>query len=272
MSGSSSSRELREQGLSMVTPLTPSGLTGALDSWLPADQWSPRDEGVDLWILEWGDQALGCDPPPNLLNRWSPRQLQRYQGIQDSAPRRSWAWTQVALREILGRYLDQRGEDLRILVDTHGRPQLEGLGPSFSLSHCERRVLVAVDPSGAPLGVDLERRDPTRRLQAIVQRFFCAEDQALFFALAASDQLKVFYRWWTQKEALAKADGRGLSSALLRLPFGGNAPSQEFEWGDERWMLWDLGAWGNFQGAIALQASRRRSDFRTFWPMPKELA
>lgn len=241
-------------------------------SWIPGQEWSPRTDTIDLWITQWSEEALGCEPSPHLLRCWSRRQLERYQGIQDPAPRRRWAWTQIAMRDILGGYIEQGGDALEIRVDDYGRPAIKGEGPSFSLSHCGERVLLAVDPSGAPLGVDLERRDPSRRLASIVERFFCAEDQTLFQALESKAQLEVFYRWWTQKEALAKAHGQGLSSGLLRLPLGRQGAQQELQWGDARWVLRDLGTWGDFQASIGMPVSRRDVDLRTFWPMPKELA
>jgi hypothetical protein len=84
-----------------------------------------------------------------------------------------------------------------------GRPELAAGAPGFSLSHCGDHVALAVAP--ARIGVDVEGPRPPS--EALVARMMTAGEAAL---LKVGDP-RLFTVLWTLKEALAKADGRGLS-------------------------------------------------------------
>lgn len=91
------------------------------------------------------------------------------------------------------------------LYNEHGKPYLEN-GPHFSISHCKEGIAVAV--SEKPIGIDIESiRKADREL---VTRVMNEREQALI--KAQTDPSREFTRIWTQKEAIVKAQGVGITS------------------------------------------------------------
>ena len=89
--------------------------------------------------------------------------------------------------------------------------------------------------------VDIERIRPRRSLSGLARRFFSAPEQGEI--AAAPDPLLAFYRVWARKEAVIKADGRGVSigldrfdvsagepAALLHARWAGAAPGEAAHW------------------------------------------
>jgi 4'-phosphopantetheinyl transferase len=62
------------------------------------------------------------------------------------------------------------------------------------------------------VGIDIERVRPASA--EIVTRFFTSTEKAALASLSGADWLLAFYRCWTRKEALLKANGNGLFSGL----------------------------------------------------------
>jgi 4'-phosphopantetheinyl transferase len=102
--------------------------------------------------------------------------------------------------------------DLRQLLYTdYGRPFLPD-APDFNISHSDHRVACAVAGSGR-VGIDLEA---IRELDIkdFKDQFSPEEWRAIN---GAPVPLLTFYHFWTAKEALSKADGRGLNIPLASL-------------------------------------------------------
>jgi 4'-phosphopantetheinyl transferase len=114
------------------------------------------------------------------------------------------------LRRILSCYCDASANHIAFLDGSHGKPAL--LQPSsaleFNASHSGDCVLIGVT-SGAPCGVDMERRRANAAELAIAEKFFCKREVEW---LARSENC--FLRLWVAKEAIIKAVGHGLSIAL----------------------------------------------------------
>ncbi|HEU4670291.1 MAG TPA: 4'-phosphopantetheinyl transferase superfamily protein [Dyella sp.] len=124
------------------------------------------------------------------------------------------------LRRLLARYLGEDPSALRLGVESHGRPVLEGpVRPPlrFNWTHSGDRALVAVARTVQP-GIDLEHRARRRRdVLALARRFFAvSEAEAIEHCGEASRPLQ-FLRLWTCKEALLKAQGRGLAFGMERV-------------------------------------------------------
>ncbi len=92
-----------------------------------------------------------------------------------------------------------------------GRPYLEG-GIDFNISHAGRMVACVVSPQ-ARVGIDVEAVRPIHIDDFKGQ--FTEKEWSLI--KTAANPLQVFYRFWTCKEAILKADGSGLHTALTEL-------------------------------------------------------
>lgn len=120
---------------------------------------------------------------------------------------------------LLGKLLLQRAcLDLGLPRDLHqvrysafGRPYLES-GPDFNISHSGNLVVCAVSTAGRT-GIDIEWNAPVM-LEDFRDHFADGEWQCI---TAAPDPLPVFYRYWTIKEAVLKAQGSGFQTSLAAL-------------------------------------------------------
>lgn len=93
-----------------------------------------------------------------------------------------------------------------IIYNKEGKPLLEGI--SFSISHSKDLVACAFSKTGN-IGLDVEFP------RAIKRNHFrhCFNDQE--WALIQKDEgMDTFYQYWTQKEAILKANGLGLGHLL----------------------------------------------------------
>jgi 4'-phosphopantetheinyl transferase len=121
------------------------------------------------------------------------------------------------LRDILGRYLNEKPADLRFDYGSHGKPGIRGQsdpkGICFNMSHSDGLGLYAV-AQGREVGVDVERIKKHFGSLEIAERFFSPREFARLSSLSEHHQLESFFNCWTRKEAYIKARGMGLSLSL----------------------------------------------------------
>lgn len=91
-------------------------------------------------------------------------------------------------------------------VNALGKPQ--GLRAFFNVSHCSGAVVIAL--SDAEVGVDAENVRPVAR--SLVE--YVSDEKELPFVNSDED----FFRLWTAKESLAKAQGEGLKKDIKKIP------------------------------------------------------
>ena len=96
-------------------------------------------------------------------------------------------------------------------IGEHGKPYFEDLPVHFNLSHC--RDAVAVIVSRHPVGIDVESVAPYRPHAARM----VSTDGELLRIENAPDPARAFIRLWTEKEAIVKYEGCGLSRACKDL-------------------------------------------------------
>jgi 4'-phosphopantetheinyl transferase len=151
-----------------------------------------------------------------LLDREERNRLQRFHREKD---RHLFAASRAFLRQTLSHYVKIPPDQLRFVVNRHGKPSLDRHSKDavihFNLAHASDLVVVAVS-RGGEVGVDVERLDRDVNPQEIGDRFFSPEESADLRATPAAGRLLKFFQYWTLKEAFLKARGQGLSAALDR--------------------------------------------------------
>jgi 4'-phosphopantetheinyl transferase len=147
--------------------------------------------------------------------------------------RRRYVVAHGALRMLLGARVDADPATLRFELTCavcgsheHGRPALAGAGadgaagdngtPSFSLSHSSDVAVVAIAPER--VGVDVEVVRPRRYLDRVARRVLTDGELTQWGALPEPEQLAMFLRAWTAKEAYLKMLGVGLTRSLRDVP------------------------------------------------------
>lgn len=88
-----------------------------------------------------------------------------------------------------------------------------GGGVGFSLSHSGPWVACAVSAESA-LGLDIERLDPARKIDALARQAFTVEQAAWLAARPAAGRVRDFYELWSEVEACIKL-GEGASGVYL---------------------------------------------------------
>ena len=135
-------------------------------------------------------------------------------------PRRQFVTCRSALRRLLAGSFQLSPRELKFEYGAHGKPRLARGGlpagfpeVEFSVSHSGHLGLIALTIE-APVGVDIEQRNPRVNALRLAERFFATSESQELARLPAEKLLDGFYKGWTCKEAYIKATGRGLSLSL----------------------------------------------------------
>jgi 4'-phosphopantetheinyl transferase len=187
----------------MPAPAHPAGWSAAQRLALPAD------DSIHLYWCELGGPASADGRPALLL---SPDELARAQRMEPATAAR-FVRRRAALRLALGQCLGQTPQALRFAYGPQGKPRLETGELSFSLAQRGDVMLLALGHTPG-LGVDLELATPRDDYQAIADSYFSARDAAALRAQPPGASLDAFYCAWTRREAVVKADGRGVGLPL----------------------------------------------------------
>jgi 4'-phosphopantetheinyl transferase len=123
------------------------------------------------------------------------------------------------LRVILSRYVAEAPGRIEFTTGLHGKPAVQRGADTtsieFSLSHSGHYALIAV-ANGRAVGVDVEVCRPDIDALALAQRFFASLESERIAQAHGPEQQRLFYRYWTGKEAYLKGRGVGLSLGLER--------------------------------------------------------
>jgi 4'-phosphopantetheinyl transferase len=142
--------------------------------------------------------------------------------------RRAFLMTRALARRTLSRYAPVAPGDWQFTTNAHGRPEIS-VRPAgtpdlrFNISHTDGLIACAVT-IGREVGIDVEQIG--RHLtHDIAGRFFAPKEVTDLRALPESDQRRVFFDYWTLKEAYIKARGFGLALPLKDFVFTLNPPA-----------------------------------------------
>lgn len=159
---------------------------------------------IDLWLTRI------TSPDPGSSESLSPAERDRWQRLLRAESRDAFLASRGHLRAVLARYLDVTPAAVPLALDARGKPGIDGCSDyRFNLSHAGGWIVVAVT-TGVAVGVDLEPLRPVANAIAIARRYFPSSDYEALAALPAEARAAAFLTSWTLKEALAKADGRGI--------------------------------------------------------------
>jgi 4'-phosphopantetheinyl transferase len=202
----------------------------------------PGDGEVEVW--GWGFPPAGSDLAAE-VGLLDAVERGRFERLRSPAAAIVLAVSHAQMRRILSEYLGVRAEALEFTTNAHGKPELAGDGVrarlQFNLSHTATVGLLAVGRE--PLGVDVERVRPIERGVAATHFSECElKDLA---RLEGDEWLAGFYRCWTRKEAIVKAEGVGVGDRLAKfdvtlLPDAAAAMTATRIEGMRQWYLHEL--------------------------------
>lgn len=125
---------------------------------------------------------------------------------------------EALVREWLAGMLDVEATAIAFDRGAFGRPQLRWPGLDCNWSHSGTRLAVALG-AAVRVGIDIESPKPRPRALELARRYFHADEAAALERLPPDAREAAFLRLWCAKEAVLKAQGRGLAFGLDRLRF-----------------------------------------------------
>ena len=167
---------------------------------------SKAGSAVRLWRA-----SLKCSGWSDLLSLLSEEELHRVERFSLPRDARRYVVSHAVLRTVLSGLTGNTPGSVTLGVEPDGKPILLGIsrGLHFSLSRSEEYMLIGVAPH--PVGVDLEWLAPPLDVASLAETIFSTREHGAFMLTPPEHRQNVLLSCWTQKEALLKASGKGLS-------------------------------------------------------------
>jgi 4'-phosphopantetheinyl transferase len=155
---------------------------------------------------------------PRHLALLDPPEQGRHEAYRQEIDQRRFLTGRVLAKTVAGEILGRPASS--IVFDAtcddcgkpHGIPRVPGADLALSISHSGDVIGVAVT-TGTPLGLDVEAE--TRRADdSLIEYALNPAELAGLATLTAAARSAAFFTYWTRKEALMKATGRGLKIPL----------------------------------------------------------
>lgn len=163
---------------------------------------------VDLHVVD-------LDGAPGDASWLSPEEALRASRFRSARDAHRFRAGRIAVRRVLGAATGVDPARLRFQTGEFGKPSIVGAsGVHFSFSNTRGVGVVAV--ADVPVGVDAEETVPDVDLDEVAATFFAPAEVAAVRHGDPSARRAAFLRCWTRKEAVVKADGRGLRIGLDR--------------------------------------------------------
>ena len=165
---------------------------------------------------------------------FDPDLLEAYQGLMSSEEKAKCARyvressrldclvSRALVRCALSRYSPKKPSDWRFSVNKRGKPEIirDPADPPlrFNLSHTDGLIACAIGLE-LDLGIDVERITEKADDEGVARRFFSPLEAESLEGLPEWIRRRLFFSYWTLKEAYIKARGKGLSIGLDKFSF-----------------------------------------------------
>jgi 4'-phosphopantetheinyl transferase len=117
-------------------------------------------------------------------------------------------------RRILSQYIGKAPDEITFTKTHWGKPELQdNQGIFFNMSHTQGYTVLAV--AGFPgIGIDIEKIVSIDVKAGLAKNFFSASEFYDIEQVPPGKWEPTFYDYWTRKESVVKASGKGLSADL----------------------------------------------------------
>ena len=171
------------------------------------------EDEVHVWLMDLDFPALSDAAMDVLL---SDEEAVRCAAFAFPLLQKRFRAAHAQMREVLSPYAAMPAAALKFDKGAEGKPFLCGESkpsPIFNLSHSGNLAMLAIARSG-DLGVDIEEQRKTDDLDSLAESVFAPSEYAAYQCLPEHQRVDAFFKCWTRKEAVIKADGRGLGMKL----------------------------------------------------------
>jgi phosphopantetheinyl transferase len=154
-----------------------------------------------------GDRPLNSSDGLDPLDACERERAGRFRDPRD---RERFVVGRVLMRRVLAVLMQTTPAAVPLAVGRRGKPVLGIGGPHFNLAHSGVAIAFAWS-FGGPVGVDVEMAATDARLASIARGALTEDERRTLLGLDAAARAAALLRFWTLKEAVAKAHGDGLS-------------------------------------------------------------
>ena len=167
----------------------------------------------DVW---WAHPAAVT---PGLLNLLDDVEQTRFEGYRREVDKQRFLTGRALIRGVVAAELGIAPKD--VVIDAscfdcgkpHGKPKVAGL--EVSISHSGGWVALALTDA-TPIGVDVEEvRDA--EVDGLAGIAFSPAELTAFEKVPPARKKEAFFTYWSRKEAVVKATGKGMSVAMSKL-------------------------------------------------------
>ncbi len=160
---------------------------------------------------------------PGLLDLLDDVERTRFDGYRRDVDKQRFLTGRALIRGVAAAELGVAAKD--VVIDAscfdcgkpHGKPKVAGL--ELSISHSGDWVALALTEA-APVGVDVEEvRDAD--VDGLAGIAFSPAELTAFAQVPPAHKTGAFFTYWSRKEAVVKATGKGMSVAMSKLTLSG---------------------------------------------------
>jgi len=180
---------------------------------------------VQVWRIDLSEED-GYET--TYLRDLSPKEIERAGRLRAGQVRLQFLAGRSCLRTLLSAYLEIATQEVPIVAAEYGKPELASPYAGrvhFNVAHSRSTVLIALNLTG-PVGIDIEYHDRKTEVEEVARHSLTGKETGEMLAIDdALARSKFFFEHWTRKEAVVKADGRGLSLPLTSFEVPSGSPS-----------------------------------------------
>ncbi len=159
----------------------------------------------------WKANLLDWEPFAGLFHKLlSAEELRRFERLKVRSKRDEFLISRGIVRLILGGYLSELPQNIKIHIDPRGKPYLTNTELSFNISHSGENLLCACGLF-QHIGVDIQEIYEVSNLNWIIERYFSPKEKEYLTRLPSISK-ESFFELWSAKEAFLKAVGSGFRS------------------------------------------------------------
>lgn len=172
--------------------------------------------------------------------------------------------TRGTLKKLLSCYLGKDPIELRFCNTEKGKPFLENSDQiCFNVSHSGNMILFAIS-LGKSVGIDVEYMRNNVAPLVVASHFFSEGEKEAMNNCTEQERRRIFFQFWTRKEAIIKALGTGFSFPVEEIDVStvpGNTFSQvHLPEGNAAacWYVTDLHPGKDYKAALATEGISRK--------------
>lgn len=209
---------------------------------------------------------------PNLISLLSETEFNRANGYHFEKDKNRFIICRALLKFFLAKHVGLEINKINLEVDSNKKPYLPNHSSVFfNISHSGDYGLIAI--AKYPIGVDIECINKEFNYKEILQNVF---NQNEIDAIENSnDKQQTFYKFWTRKEAIVKAIGKGIDEGFSEISVmdGFHSIKSSIVSNFENINVYSFDLNDNYVGALALTEVATNFDVIRFYsiPTPEEL-